>query len=125
VDVVRDRAFPVPAIEFTRIPPAAESGPDKLDIIQGARNRRSPRRADRSGCTHHVPFLVSAAAGGISCLSGPFNSSLEKWLLGLVLMVSGSALTAGFLTPIAVLPGGVLFPWHRAFLVSHAFRGLA
>jgi hypothetical protein len=27
--------LPVPSIEFTRIPPAAEGGPDKLDIIQG------------------------------------------------------------------------------------------
>jgi hypothetical protein len=30
----RSRA-PGPSIEFTRIPPAAESGPDKLDIIEG------------------------------------------------------------------------------------------
>jgi uncharacterized membrane protein YphA (DoxX/SURF4 family) len=52
---------------------------------------------------------LSAAAGGISCLSGPFNSSLEKWLLGPVLIVSGSALTAGFLTPIAVLLVGFCF----------------
>src|SRR5258708_20801162 len=44
---------------------------------------------------------LSAAAGGIFCLSGPFNGSLEKWLLGLVLIVSGTALTAAFLTPIA------------------------
>ena len=56
---------------------------------------------------------LSAAAGGIFCLSGPFNSSLEKWLLGLVLIVSGSALTAGFLTPIAVL------------LVAFCFLGIA
>src|SRR5258708_39255638 len=27
--------LPVPCIEFTRIPSAAEGGPDKLDIIQG------------------------------------------------------------------------------------------
>src|SRR5258708_15840038 len=27
--------LPVPSIEFTRIPAAAEGGPDKLDIIQG------------------------------------------------------------------------------------------
>jgi uncharacterized membrane protein YphA (DoxX/SURF4 family) len=52
---------------------------------------------------------LSAAAGGIFCLSGPFNSSLEKWLLGLVLIVSGGALTAGFLTPIAVLLVGFCF----------------
>ena len=52
---------------------------------------------------------LSAAAAGIFCLSGPCNSSLEKWLLGLVLIVSGSALTAGFLTPIAVLLVGFCF----------------
>jgi len=52
---------------------------------------------------------LSAAAGGIFCLSGPFNSSLEKWLLGLVLIVSGTVLTAGFLTPIAVLLVGFCF----------------
>jgi uncharacterized membrane protein YphA (DoxX/SURF4 family) len=52
---------------------------------------------------------LSAAAGGIFYLSGPFNSSLEKWLLGLVLIVGGTALTAGFLTPIAVLLAGFCF----------------
>ena len=27
--------FPAPSIEFTRVPPAVEGGPDKLDVIQG------------------------------------------------------------------------------------------
>lgn len=52
---------------------------------------------------------LSAAAGGIFCLSGPFNSSSEKLLLGLVLIISGTALTAGFLTPIAALLVGFCF----------------
>jgi hypothetical protein len=52
---------------------------------------------------------LSAAAAGIFCVSGPFNSFLEKWLLGLVLIICGAALTAGFLTPIAVLLVGFCF----------------
>ena len=38
-----------------------------------------------------------------SYLSGPSNPSAPKWLLGLVLIASGAALAAGFLTPIAGL----------------------
>jgi uncharacterized membrane protein YphA (DoxX/SURF4 family) len=56
-----------------------------------------------------VAVGLSAAAAGIFCVAGPFNSSLEKWLLGLVLIISGTALTAGFLTPIAVLLVGFCF----------------
>jgi uncharacterized membrane protein YphA (DoxX/SURF4 family) len=56
-----------------------------------------------------VAVGLFAAAAGIFCVAGPFNSSLEKWLLGLVLIISGTALTAGFLTPIAVLLAGFCF----------------
>ncbi len=50
-----------------------------------------------------------AAAGGISCLSGPFTSFSGKWFLGPVLIMSGTALAAGFLTPIAGLLVGICF----------------
>jgi len=51
----------------------------------------------------------SAAAGGVFYLSGPFNSSSEKWFLGLVLITSGASLAIGFLTPIAGLLVGICF----------------
>jgi uncharacterized membrane protein YphA (DoxX/SURF4 family) len=51
----------------------------------------------------------SAAAGGVFYLSAPFNSSSERWSLGLVLIVCGTALAAGFLTPIAGLLVGICF----------------
>jgi len=43
---------------------------------------------------------LTATAEGIFYLSGPSSPSSGKWLLGLILIASGVALTAGFLTPI-------------------------
>jgi uncharacterized membrane protein YphA (DoxX/SURF4 family) len=56
---------------------------------------------------------LATCAEGISYLSGPSNPTSEKWLLGLVLIVCGAALAAGFLTPIAGL------------LVALSFLGIA
>jgi uncharacterized membrane protein YphA (DoxX/SURF4 family) len=50
-----------------------------------------------------------ATAGGVSYLSDPSSPSSGKWLLGLVLIASGVALTAGFLTPCAGLLAGICF----------------
>lgn len=46
---------------------------------------------------------LATCAEGFSYLSGPSDPTSEKWLLGLVLVVCGAALAAGFLTPIAAL----------------------
>jgi hypothetical protein len=43
---------------------------------------------------------LTAFAEGVFYLSGPSNAAAAKWLLGLVLVASGVALAAGFLTPI-------------------------
>jgi|SRR5580658_233770 putative oxidoreductase len=56
---------------------------------------------------------LATCAEGISYLSGQSNPTSEKWLLGLVLLASGAALVAGFLTPIAGL------------LVALSFLGIA
>jgi len=52
---------------------------------------------------------LTAAAQGVFYLSGPFNPSPGKWILGLVLIVSGMALTAGFFTPVAGIMLGLCF----------------
>jgi uncharacterized membrane protein YphA (DoxX/SURF4 family) len=52
---------------------------------------------------------LAAAAHGVLYLSGPSIPSPGKWLLGLVLIVSGMALTAGFFTPVAGLLLGLCF----------------
>ena len=46
---------------------------------------------------------LTAAAQGVFYLSGPSDPFSGRWLLGLVLIASGAALAAGFLTPIAGL----------------------
>jgi uncharacterized membrane protein YphA (DoxX/SURF4 family) len=56
---------------------------------------------------------LTATAEGIFYLSGPSNPSLAKWLPGVVLIASGAALAAGFLTPVA------------GFLVGLCFVGIA
>ena len=55
----------------------------------------------------------TAAAEGVFYLSGPSNPTSGRWLLGLLLIASGAALAAGFLTPIA------------GFLVVLSFLGIA
>jgi uncharacterized membrane protein YphA (DoxX/SURF4 family) len=52
---------------------------------------------------------LTAIAEGIFYLSGPPDPSSGKWLLGLVLITSGAALAAGFLTPYAGLFVGLSF----------------
>ncbi len=52
---------------------------------------------------------LTATAEGIFYLSGPSNPSSDTWLLGLVLIMSGVALGAGFLTPFAGLLVGLCF----------------
>jgi hypothetical protein len=56
-----------------------------------------------------VAVGFSAAAQGVFYLSGPSNPSPGKWILGLVLIVSGMALTAGFFTPAAGVLLGLCF----------------
>ena len=51
----------------------------------------------------------AALAGGVFYLAGPSNPSSGTWLLGLVLIVSGATLAAGFLTPVAGLLVGLCF----------------
>jgi uncharacterized membrane protein YphA (DoxX/SURF4 family) len=51
----------------------------------------------------------AAAAAGILYLSGPSATSLDKWVIGLVLSVGGAALAIGFLTPCAGLFVGLCF----------------
>jgi uncharacterized membrane protein YphA (DoxX/SURF4 family) len=73
----------------------------------------------------------AATAAGILYLSGPSNTSLDKWVIGLILTAGGAALAIGFLTPYAgLLVGlcflGIAFSWlpapswglHDARLVS-------
>jgi uncharacterized membrane protein YphA (DoxX/SURF4 family) len=52
---------------------------------------------------------LTATAEGIFLLSGPSDPSSGKWLLGLVLITSGTALAAGFFTPFAGLLVGLCF----------------
>ncbi len=52
---------------------------------------------------------LAAAAHGVLYLSGPSIPSPGKWLLGLVLIVNGMALTAGFFTPVTGLLLGLCF----------------
>lgn len=52
---------------------------------------------------------LTATAEGIFYLSGSSGPSLGKWLFGLVLITSGAALAAGFLTPLAGLLVGLCF----------------
>jgi uncharacterized membrane protein YphA (DoxX/SURF4 family) len=52
---------------------------------------------------------LTAAAEGIFYLLGPFNPSSSKWLLGLVLIASGTSMAAGFFTPFAGLLVGLCF----------------
>jgi hypothetical protein len=52
---------------------------------------------------------LMATADGVFYLSSPSNPSSSKWLLGLALIASGVALTAGFLTPLAGLLVGLCF----------------
>lgn len=51
----------------------------------------------------------TAAAQGVFYLPGASNASLGKWLIGLTMIVSGMALAAGFLTPVAALLLGLCF----------------
>jgi uncharacterized membrane protein YphA (DoxX/SURF4 family) len=50
---------------------------------------------------------LTATAEGIFYLSGPSNPSSSKWLLGLILIASGVALTVGLLTPFVGLLVGL------------------
>jgi len=52
---------------------------------------------------------LTAAAEGIFYLSGPPSSSSTNWLLGSILITSGAALVAGFVTPYAALLVGLCF----------------
>jgi uncharacterized membrane protein YphA (DoxX/SURF4 family) len=54
-----------------------------------------------------VGFL--AAVEGVFYLSSPSKPSSGNWLLGLVLMMGGAALAAGFITPYAGLIVGLCF----------------
>ena len=59
---------------------------------------------------------LTAVAEGIFYISGPSSPTSGGWLLGLLLIASGAALTAGFLTPIAGLLLalsflGIAFSW--------------
>jgi hypothetical protein len=56
-----------------------------------------------------VAVGLAAAAGGVLYFSGPSGSSSGKWILGLVLTVSGALLGAGFLAPPAGLLIGICF----------------
>jgi len=56
-----------------------------------------------------VAVGLAAAAGGVFYFLGPSSSSSGKWLLGLVLIISGAALAAGFLTPLVGLLIGICF----------------
>jgi uncharacterized membrane protein YphA (DoxX/SURF4 family) len=56
-----------------------------------------------------VAVGLAAAAGGVFYFSGASNSFSEKWILGLVLIVNGAALAAGFLTPLVGLLIGICF----------------
>jgi hypothetical protein len=49
---------------------------------------------------------LAAAAGGVFYFAGSFS---EKWILGMVLIASGAALAAGFLTPLVGLLIGICF----------------
>jgi uncharacterized membrane protein YphA (DoxX/SURF4 family) len=50
-----------------------------------------------------------ATVEGILYLSSPSDASTGKWLVGLVLIATGAALAAGFLTPIVGLLVGLCF----------------
>jgi uncharacterized membrane protein YphA (DoxX/SURF4 family) len=52
---------------------------------------------------------VAAVAGGVFYFSGSSNAFSEKWILGLVLIISGATLAAGFLTPLVGLLIGICF----------------
>jgi len=52
---------------------------------------------------------LAAAAVGVLYLSGSSNTSLDKWVVGLILIAGGAALAIGFLTPYAGLLVGVCF----------------
>ena len=52
---------------------------------------------------------LSAAAAGIFYFAGPSSAFTEKWLLGLILIVSGAASAAGLLTPVAAMLVGACF----------------
>ena len=56
---------------------------------------------------------LAAIVQGVAYLYGPANPSTSMWCLGLLLIVSGSALVTGFLTPLA------------GFLVSLCVLGIA
>jgi hypothetical protein len=56
-----------------------------------------------------VAVGLAAAAGGVLYFSGPSGSSSGKWILGLVLTISGALLSAGFLAPLAGLLIGTCF----------------
>jgi uncharacterized membrane protein YphA (DoxX/SURF4 family) len=52
---------------------------------------------------------LTATAQGVFYLLGPANPSSGKWLLGLILITSGAALSAGLFTPLAGLLVGLCF----------------
>jgi len=56
-----------------------------------------------------VAIGLAAAAGGVFYFSGPFGSSPGKSILGVVLILGGVLLAAGFLTPLAGLLIGICF----------------
>jgi len=56
-----------------------------------------------------VAIGLAAAAGGVFYFSGPFGSSSGKSILGVVLILGGVLLAAGFLTPLAGLLIGICF----------------
>jgi uncharacterized membrane protein YphA (DoxX/SURF4 family) len=52
---------------------------------------------------------LAASAVGVLYLSGPPSTSLDKWVIGLILTTSGAALAIGILTPYAGLLVGICF----------------
>jgi len=56
-----------------------------------------------------VAVGLAAAAGGVFYFSGLSGSSPGKWILGLVLVISGALLVAGFVTPLVGLLIGICF----------------
>jgi uncharacterized membrane protein YphA (DoxX/SURF4 family) len=56
-----------------------------------------------------VAVGLAAAAAGVLYFSGPSRSSSEEWILGVVLILGGVLLAAGFLTPVAGLLIGICF----------------
>ena len=52
---------------------------------------------------------LTSITAGLFYLAGPSNSASGKWLLGFILITSGTALVVGFFTPFAGLLVGLCF----------------